>query len=132
MKSLILWREKSAVASALASSGELCDANAVDLHSDPPATFCLNEYVRLTSLKAIAFNGEIGMVVNFDAASDRYGVVLHGESFPKAFKERNLVRYVHDRSDLCGSCNTGINLNAFPPCDCETPTRTPVASSELA
>jgi hypothetical protein len=63
--------------------------------------FHVDDKVRLHSLKTAALNERIGTVVDYIARSGRFGVHLHGELEPRAFRKENLKPY------------------AFPTCSCE-------------
>lgn len=75
-------------------------------------------YVRLDGLKNMALNGRIGTVMSFDDRKKRYGVLLHGESTPKAVKKDNLLEYFPLDADMCHKCLEHVNLFAFPACGC--------------
>ena len=79
---------------------------------------CNTDYVRLTGLKTFALNNRAGTVISYDHTSQRYGVLLHGDSAPKAVKASNLVSYSYDGNDLCIGCHQKFNLHAFPACAC--------------
>jgi len=82
--------------------------------------FAKGDYVRLVGLKARHLNDRAGTVVCGKNASGRYGVRLHGDPCPKAFKEANLVSYSCLDADLCCRCKVHYNLFAFPACECDS------------
>jgi hypothetical protein len=79
---------------------------------------CPGDYVRLHGLSSPGLNGKPGTVVEIIPASQRYGVLLHGDKTPKAIKFANVVTYEPRPGDVCYDCAAPLNLFAFPPCAC--------------
>ena len=78
----------------------------------------VGEFVTLQSLKTQSLNGRSGAITCFIEETGRFGVRLHGESDDKAFLAQNLMKYSCSTGDACHLCRQYLNLNAFPPCEC--------------
>jgi len=82
------------------------------------SNFSIGDYVRTHNLRTEHLNSLPGVVVEFNAQTQRYGVRLHGCSGAKAFLQKNLMRYEPIEQETCHACNGLLNLLAFPPCAC--------------
>ena len=77
-------------------------------------------FVRLGGLKTSPFlNGAVGERGECIAEKQRWEVFIHGREQPALLKRRNLYRYNCHPEDLCPECGSTVNLNAFPPCECD-------------
>ena len=55
---------------------------------------CAGDFVRLVDLKTACLNRKVGLVVEYNESTQRYGVVLRGALVPKAFRASNLIPYM--------------------------------------